>query len=50
MEAAPAMPPHETWLDDGAPALLDIPVWDGTPFNAAYAIDVLYRPSVAGAP
>ena len=48
MEAAPALPTYETWLDDGARAHLDIPVWDGTPFDVAYAIDVLYSPSVAG--
>ena len=45
---APILPmatiqPHPgRWVPD------DIPVWDGAPFDAAYAIDVLYRPPAAG--
>jgi hypothetical protein len=50
IDAAPAIPTSETWLDDGPRAHLDIPVWDGTPFDIAYAIDVLYSPSVAAGP
>ena len=45
--AVPALPPHEAWLDDTLHADLDIPVWDGTPFDVAYAIDVLYNESAA---
>ena len=34
-------------LEPNSPASQEIPVWDGTPFDVGYAIDVLYRPSVA---
>jgi hypothetical protein len=45
LAAAPTLPipiVHGQWVPD------DIPVWDGTPFDVAYAIDVLYAPSVVG--
>ena len=49
LEAAPATAAASR---DARPQLAlpsqEIPVWDGTPFDVAYAIDVLYRPSVAG--
>ena len=48
LEAAPPPPLHLVTLDPSSPASQEIPVWDGTPFDVAYAIDVLYRPSVAG--
>jgi hypothetical protein len=42
LEAAPALPPRYNAVD--APSTADdIPVWDGTPFDVVYAIDVLYR-------
>ena len=51
MEAAPALPVLLTAARRRLRAQPDdIPVWDGTPFDAAYAIDVLYRPSVTGDP
>ena len=43
-EVAPALPVSLTRLDATSHRPDDIPVWDGTPFNAAYAIDVLYSP------
>ena len=48
MEAAPALSADVARLDVRSIARHDIPVWDGTPFDAAHAIDVLYRPSVPG--
>ena len=44
LETAPALPLPLVRLDVHSRAPHDIPVWDGTPFNAADAIDVLYRP------
>jgi hypothetical protein len=43
LEAAPALPAgsHAIAVLPGADA---IPVWDGTPFDIVYAIDVLYEP------
>jgi hypothetical protein len=42
LDAAPPMPARSSG-EDAAPAVLDMPVWDGTPFDVVYAIDVLYR-------
>ena len=47
LEVAPALPAPLTWLDAVSRAPDDIPVWDGTPFDAAYAIDVLYAPTAS---
>jgi hypothetical protein len=47
LETAPALPVPFPRLDTRAQPLHDIPVWDGTPFNAAHAMDVLYRPPAA---
>jgi hypothetical protein len=41
-EAAPALPDTGGAIDALPPAH-DMPVWDGTPFDVVYAIDVLYR-------
>ena len=45
-EVAPALPPSFPRIDGTSGDVDDIPVWDGTPFNVAYAIDVLYEPQV----
>jgi hypothetical protein len=42
LDAAPPLPPRSS-VEDAAPAVLDMPVWDGTPFDVVYAIDVLYQ-------
>jgi hypothetical protein len=42
LEAAPALPARPGRVD-AAPTVLDMPVWDGTPFDVVYAIDVLYQ-------
>ena len=42
IEAAPALPTSLRRPDSSWPEPDDIPVWDGTPFDVAYAIDVLY--------
>ena len=47
MEAAPAPPVAVARLDVRSIARHELPVWDGTPFDAAHAIDVLYRPPAA---
>ncbi len=47
LDAAPALPVPLTSLDATTRAPDDIPVWDGTPFDVVYAIDVLH-PSVLG--
>jgi hypothetical protein len=39
LEAAPALPAAQCGRDRPVD---DIPVWDGTPFDVVYAIDVLY--------
>ena len=44
--AAPALPAPLTRPDASPRAPDDIPVWDGTPFDLVYAIDVLYAPRV----
>ena len=49
-ESAPALPVSPTPLDATLRRPHDIPLWDGTPFNVTYAIDVLYEPQVQGAP
>ncbi len=49
LEMAPALPVPFVRLDQASWEPDDIPVWDGTPFNVAYAIDVLYAPPVAKA-
>lgn len=46
---APALPVPFVRLDQASWQPDAIPVWDGTPFNVAYAIDVLYAPPVAKA-
>ena len=45
LEAAPPLPVSIARLDATSCGLDEIPVWDGTPFNAALAIDVLYTAS-----
>ena len=45
-EVAPALPPSFPRIGGTSGEVDDIPVWDGTPFNVAYAIDVLYEPQV----
>jgi hypothetical protein len=35
-------------LDANARAPDEIPVWDGSPFDVVYAIDVLYAPADVG--
>jgi hypothetical protein len=42
LEPCPTPPPFVPWPAT-VPVLDDIPVWDGTPFNLVYAMDVLYR-------
>ena len=42
LEAAPALPAPYMTLDVASRVSRDIPVWDGTPFDVVYAIDVLY--------
>ena len=49
LEAAPALPITVTQPDPGRWVPDDIPVWDGAPFDAAYAIDVLYAPQAPSA-
>jgi len=50
LEVAPALPALFARLGEASWELDDIPVWDGTPLNLAYAIDVLYkRPDATGA-
>jgi hypothetical protein len=49
LEAAPTLPTVVIQPDPGRWVPDDIPVWDGTPFDPAYAIDVLYRPAGAAA-
>ncbi len=44
LEAAPALPASPSQIDAGWREADDIPVWDGTPFDVVYAIDVLYAP------
>ena len=43
LEVAPALPASFARLDATSWEPDDIPVWDGTPLNLAYAIDVLYK-------
>jgi len=40
IEPAPELPPPLTWTWDTD----RIPVWDGSPFELGYAVEVLYRP------
>ena len=49
LEQAPALPASFATLDESSWQPDDIPVWDGTPFNLAYAIDVLYVPQTTTA-
>ena len=44
LEAAPALPVSCSSV--GASSADDLSVWDGTPFDLAWAIDVLYRPPI----
>jgi hypothetical protein len=46
LEAVPTLPAPFPRLDAIARTPGDTPVWDGTPSNLAYAIDVLYAPSL----
>lgn len=45
-QVIPAVPDSEAlvglWPDDATPDVASIPVWDGAPFDVAWAIDVLY--------
>jgi hypothetical protein len=50
LEPAPALPAPLTRLNVGSRTPQDIPVWDGTPFDVVYAIDVLYAPRSVRAP
>jgi hypothetical protein len=50
LEAAPTLPPPSKRLDFMPREPDDIPVWDGTPFDPVYAIDVLYAPRAPRAP
>ena len=47
LEQAPALPASLARLGEDWWEPDDIPVWDGTPLNLAYAIDVLYVPPTA---
>ncbi len=47
LDAAPPLPVLSTQIGAALQRLDDIPVWDGTPFDLAYALDVLYAPSSA---
>ena len=49
LEQAPALPALCARCDESSWQPDDIPVWDGTPFNLADAIDVLYARSDAEA-
>jgi hypothetical protein len=44
LEAAPALPARGSEVDVTL-SIFDMPVWDGTPFDVVYAIDVLYQRS-----
>ena len=44
IDAAPALPVSYSHLDANRREPDDIPVWDGTPFDLVYAIEVLYAP------
>jgi 5-methylcytosine-specific restriction endonuclease McrA len=44
IEAAPPLPVLSTQIGAAFERLDDIAVWDGTPFDLAYALDVLYAP------
>ena len=48
LEQAPALPASLSRLGEASWELSDIPVWDGTPLNLPYAIDVLYVRDVVG--
>ncbi len=45
-QVIPAVPDSEAlvgqWPDDATPDVASIPVWDGAPFDVAWAVDVLY--------
>ena len=43
INAVPPLPALFTQIDAAPRKLDDIPVWDGTPFELAYALDVLYH-------
>ncbi len=47
LEEAPPLPASLARLDEDAWEPDDIPVWDGTPLNLTYAVDVLYVPPTA---
>ena len=49
LEAAPALPASFMRLDAISREPDDIPVWDGTPFDLVYAMDVLYGPPTPSA-
>ena len=48
LDVAPALPVLLPRIDGRTRPTVDIPAWDGTPFDVAYAIDVLYTPSSLG--
>ena len=50
LDAAPALLAVFTQLDAAPGEPDDIPVWDGTPFDLVYAIDVLYERHVQSGP
>lgn len=49
LQAVPALPVSLAKLDVHSLSPHELPVWDGTPFNLTYAIDVLYSPQATGA-
>jgi len=49
LDAAPPLPVLPSPIGAAFRELNDIPVWDGSPFELAYALDVLYAPPTATA-
>lgn len=47
LDAAPPLPVLPAPIGADFRELDDIPVWDGSRFELAYAIDVLYKPPTA---
>ena len=47
LDAAPPLPVLSTQIGAAFREVDDIPVWDGTPFDLVYALDVLYAPPSA---
>jgi hypothetical protein len=48
LDPAPSIPASFVRLDATSSAPDAMPVWDGTPFDLVYAIDVLYAPRIPG--